>query len=148
MEHLERVPVVGVAVHPHDVGLGVHAVHRLGELVRLVEEPRHLVDAVDEHPRPHLRELPRHRVDELQREPGEARDRAGDVGHHHDLGLRRLRVLELRLGRHAAVRERVAHGLAEVERAAVAPPPALGEPGRERAGERLDRPLELLHLLA
>ena len=38
--------------------------------------------------------------------------------------------------------------LAEVERAAVPVPPALREPGRERARQRVDRPLELLHLLA
>ena len=76
------------------------------------------------------------------------RDRTGDVGDHHDLGLRRPRPLELRLDGHTAVRQRVAHGLAEVERAAVAVPAALREPRRERARQRVDRPLELLHLLA
>ena len=49
---------------------------------------------------------------------------------------------------HAAVRHRVPHGLAEVERAAVAVPPALREPGRERTRQRVDRLLQLLHLLA
>ena len=39
-------------------------------------------------------------------------------------------------------------GLAEVERAAVAVPPALREPGRQRARQRVDRLLELLHLFA
>ena len=148
MPHLERVAVVGVAVDPHDVGFGVHAVDRGGQLVGLVEEARDLVDAVDEHPRPHLRELALHRVHELQREAGERRHRTRDVGDHHDLRLRRARPLELRLGRHAAVRQRVAHGLAEVERAAVPVPAALREPRRERARQRVDRLLELLHLLA
>src|SRR4051812_49761826 len=57
----------------------------------LFRSPRDLVHAVDEHPRSHLRKLALHRVDELQREAGEARDRPGDVGDHHDLGLRRDR---------------------------------------------------------
>ena len=41
-----------------------------------------------------------------------------------------------------------AHGLAEVEVPAVATPPALREPRRERARQRVDRPLEREHLLA
>ena len=40
------------------------------------------------------------------------------------------------------------HRRPEVELAAVLALPPLREPGRERAGERLDRPLQLLHLLA
>ncbi len=57
-------------------------------------------------------------------------------------------LLELRLGGHAAVRQRAAHRLAEVEVAAVATPPALREPRRERPRQRVDRLLEREHLLA
>ena len=86
VEYLEGVPIVGVAVDPHDVGLGVDPVHRLRDVVGFLEEPRDLIDAVDEHPGPHLRELAGHRVHELQGEAGEARHRSGDVGDDHDLG--------------------------------------------------------------
>ena len=47
-----------------------------------------------------------------------------------------------------AVLHRVTHGLAEVEVAAPPMPPALCEAGRERARQRVDRLLELLHLVA
>ena len=134
VEHRERVAVVGVAVDPDDVGLGVDLVHGLGDVVGALEEARDLVDAVDEHPRAHPRELARHRVHELEREAGEARHRARDVGDDHDLGLRRVRAPELRLGRHAAVRHRRAHGAAEVEVAVVATPTPLREPCREQCG--------------
>ena len=56
-EHLEGVAVVGVAVDPHHVGLGVDPVHGLADVVDPFEEAGHLVDAVDEHEGPHLGEL-------------------------------------------------------------------------------------------
>src|SRR5438067_6607778 len=43
-ERLEGVAVVGVAVDPDDIGLGVDAVHRLGDVLDAFEELRHLVD--------------------------------------------------------------------------------------------------------
>ena len=49
---------------------------------------------------------------------------------------------------HAAVRQRVTDRRAEVEVPAVLALAPLREAGRERAGQRLDRALELLHLLA
>ena len=49
--------VVGVAVHPDDVGLGVDAVHGVGRIVGAFEEPGDLVDPVDEHEAAHLGEL-------------------------------------------------------------------------------------------
>ena len=58
-EHLEGVAVVGVAVDPHDVGLGVDPVDRLGDVLGALEEVGDLVDAVDEHERADLRELAR-----------------------------------------------------------------------------------------
>ena len=74
-EHLERVAVVAVAVDPHDVGLGVDAVHRFGDVFDALEVARHLVDAVDEDERTHLRELAADRVDEVEGEAGERGDR-------------------------------------------------------------------------
>ena len=47
-EHLEGVAVVGVAVDPHDVGLGVDPVDGLADVLDALEEPGDLVDAVDE----------------------------------------------------------------------------------------------------
>ena len=63
-EHLEGVAVVGVAVDPDHVGLGVDPVHGLGDVLDALEEAGDLVDAVDEHERPHLRELAADGVDE------------------------------------------------------------------------------------
>ena len=147
-EHLEGVAVVGVAVDPHHVGLGVHPVHGLGDVLDALEVLGDLVDAVDEHERADLGELALDGVDEHQREAGERGDRPGDVGHHHQLGLGRPRVLELRLGGHAAVGERVAHRVAEVERALAAVAALAGQPGRELAGERVQRLAQRQHLLA
>ena len=70
-EDLEGVAVVGVAVDPHDVGLGVDAVDRLADVLDALEHPGHLVDAVDEDERAHLGELARDRVHEVEREAGE-----------------------------------------------------------------------------
>ena len=75
----------------------------------------------------------------MQREPGERGHRPGDVGDDHHLGLRRARVLELRLGRHAAVAQRVAHGVAEVERALAAVAALAGQARGQLAGERVER---------
>ena len=111
----EGVAVVGVAVDPHHVGLGVDAVHGVGDVVDVLEEPRDLVDAVDEHEAAHLGELRADGVHEVQREPGEGRHRPRDVGDDDDLGLGRPRVAELGVDRHAPGRQRVPHGGAEVE---------------------------------
>ena len=56
-EDLEGVAVVAVAVDPDHVGLGVDPVHRVGDVLGPFEEPGDLVEAVDEHERPHLGEL-------------------------------------------------------------------------------------------
>ena len=56
-EHLEGVPVVGVAVDPDHVGLGVDPVDGLDDVLGALEEAGDLVDAVDEHEAPHLGEL-------------------------------------------------------------------------------------------
>ena len=56
-EHLEGVAVVGVAVDPDHVGLGVDPVDGLGDVLDALEEAGDLVDAVDEHEGPHLGEL-------------------------------------------------------------------------------------------
>src|SRR5438874_1217662 len=45
-EDLKSVAVVGVPVDPDDVGLGVHPVHGLVDVVGALEEAGHLVDAV------------------------------------------------------------------------------------------------------
>ena len=148
VEHLEGVAVVGVAVDPHHVGFGVDAVDRLGDVVGALEEPGDLVDPVDEHPGADLRELAGHRVDELQREAGEARHRAGDVGDDHDLGFRRVRMTELRLRGDAAVGQGRPDGLAEVEVATVAASAPLRQPRGQGPGQRVDGPLEREHLLA
>ena len=147
-EHLERVAVVAVPVDPHHVGLGVDPVDGVGDVFLAAEVVGDLVDAVDEHERAHLRELALDGVHEHQREPGERRHRAGDVGDDHQLGLGRTRVLELRLGRHAAVAEAVAHRVAEVERALATVATLAGQAGGELAGERLQRLLQVLHLVA
>src|SRR3546814_3859099 len=76
-------------VDPHDVGLGVHPVHGLGDVVDPLEHVGDLVDAIDEDEGPDLRELPGDRVDEVQRETGEGSHGAGDVGDDEDLGLGR-----------------------------------------------------------
>src|SRR5947209_8087752 len=52
-EDLEGVAIVGVAVDPDDVGFGVHAVHRLIDVLGALEEPGDLVDPVDEDERTH-----------------------------------------------------------------------------------------------
>ena len=103
---------------------------------------------VDEHERAHLGELMLDGVDEHQREAGERRDRAGDVGDDDQLRLRRPRVLELRLGRHTAVRQRVANGVAEVERTLASVPPLARQAGCELAGQRVQRLAQQLHLVA
>ena len=102
-QRLERVAVVGVAVHPDHVGLGVDPVDGLGDVLDPLEVARHLVDAVDEDERAHPRELRGDGVDELEGEAGEGGHRPGDVGDDEDLRLGRPGIAELRLGRHASV---------------------------------------------
>ena len=133
-EHLEGVAVVGVAVDPDHVGLGVDPVHGLADVLDALEEAGDLVDAVDEHERAHLRELAGDGVDEVQGEAGEAGHRTGDVGDDEDLRLGRARVAELRLGGHTAVAERVAHRAAEVERALAAVAALAGQAHGQLAG--------------
>ena len=77
--------VVGVTVDPDHVGFGVHPVDRLGDVVDALEVVGHLVEPVDEHERPDTAELARDRVDEVEREAGERRDRTRDVGDDEDL---------------------------------------------------------------
>ena len=57
-------------------------------------------------------------------------------------------LLELRLGGHAAVRQRVRGPSCGSRGAAVPTPAALREPGRQRPRQRVDRPAAALHLLA
>src|ERR671910_225976 len=147
-ELLEGMAVVAVAVDPDDVGLGVDPVDRLPDVLDALEHAGHLVDAVDEHERPHLGELVADGVDEVQREAGEGRHRPRDVGDDEDLGLGRPGVAELRIDRHAAGRQRVPHGRAEVERALAAVAPLAGQAYRQLAGERVDRLAQRGHLLA
>ena len=94
-----------MTVDPDDVGLRVHPVDRLVDVLGGLEEAGHLVDPVDEDERAHLGELRRDRVDEMQREPGEGGNRSGDVGDHDDLGLGRTRISELGFGGDTAVGE-------------------------------------------
>ena len=102
-EHLERVPVVAVAVDPDDVCLRVDPMDRLADVLGGLEVARHLVDAVDEDEGTDLGELPLDRIDEHEGEPREGGHAAGDVGHDHQFGLGWPRILELRVGGHAAV---------------------------------------------
>ena len=146
-EHLEGVAVVRVAVDPDDVGLAVDPVDRLDDVVGALEEPGHLVQTVDEDEAAHLRELTRDRVDEVQRESGERRHRPGDVGDHEDLGLRGTWVLELRLGGHSAVAERVPHRVAEVERTLATVATLARQAHRQSSGQRLERLAQLHHLV-
>ena len=105
-ERLERVAVVGVAVDPDHVGLGVHPVDGLGDVLRALEEAGDLVDAVDEHEAANTGELRADGVGELEGEAREGGDRPGDVGDHEDLGLRWSGVAVLGLRRHPAVGDR------------------------------------------
>ena len=144
----QRVPVVGVAVHPDHVRLGVDAGHRLGRVDHALEEPRHLVDPVDEDEAAHLGELRGDGVDEVQGEAGEAGHRPRDVRDHEDLGLGRTRVAEARLDRDAAGRERAPHGGPEVERALAAVAALAGQAHRQLARQRLEHPVQHGQLLA
>ena len=146
-EHLEGVAVVGVAVDPDHVGLGVDPVHGLADVLDALEEAGHLVDAVDEDERADLRELALDGVDELQGEAGERRHRPGDVGDHEDLGLVRARVLELGLGGHTPVGQRAAHGGAEVEGALATVAALAGQAHGQLAGQRVDGLAQADHLL-
>jgi hypothetical protein len=56
-ERLEGVAIVGVAVDPDDVSLGVDPVHCFGDVLDAFEERRDFVDAIDEHEGSHLGEL-------------------------------------------------------------------------------------------
>ena len=73
--------------------------------------------------------------------------RANAATEPDEFGLGRTGVLELRLGRHTAVRQRMAHRVAEVERALATVLALAGEPRCELAGERLQCLAQLRHLL-
>lgn len=102
------------------------------ELLRLLNETMKAADANDEH----------------QREAGECRDTAGDVGHHHQLRLCRARIFELRLGWDASVAERMPHGVAEIEGTPPAVPALACESSGKLAREWKQRLFQPLHLFA
>ena len=147
-EDFERVAVVGVTVYPHDIGFAVDPMDGFGDVVGLLEELGHLVESVDEHERSHLGELARQGVDEMQGEPREGGYRTRDIGDHHDLGLLWTRIPELGLRGDAAVRQRGADGVAEIERTFAPASTLARQAHRELPSKRVDGLAKVRHLLA
>lgn len=145
-EHLEGMPVVGVpSIHTTSASFTLWIASRMSSVPSKKCVTSSTPSMNNERADP--RELTADGVHEMQREPGEAGDRAADVGDHEDLGLGRPRVLELGLGWHAAVAQRVAHGVAEVERALTAVAPLASQADRQLAVESVDRLPEEFHLV-
>ena len=147
-ERLQGVSVIGVTIHPHHVCLSVDPVYCCTNVLYALKEPGDLVNAVDEHERPHLGELAGNCVHELQCEAGKGRHRARNVGHHKDFGLGRTGIAELGFGRDPAIGQRVPHGAAEVQRALAAVTSLAGQAHCQLAGQRVQGHTQARHLLA
>ena len=147
-ENLESVAVIAVTVDPHDVGFGVHAMDRLGDVFGGLEVFGDLVEAVDEDERPHLRELTLDCVHQHEGEASESGDASRNVGNDHQLGLGGTRILELRLSRHTAVRERVTHRIAEIERTLATVTTLAGQTSGQLSRQWVQGLLQVLHLVA
>lgn len=74
-EDLKTVPVVGMAVHPHDFGLGGYPMQRRREIDSRAEIVGHFVNGIYEGEGAKSRKLSRHRMSELQGKSGECRHR-------------------------------------------------------------------------
>jgi len=120
----------------------LNPVHGVGDVVSRVEEAGDLVDAVDEHEAAHLRKLRTDGMDEVQGETGEGGNRARDIGDHHDLGLGRPWVAELRIDRDPTGRQRMAHRRTEIQGSLASVPALAGQAHRQLAGERMNGPAQ------
>ena len=127
------VPVAGDHLRPVEEvprrELVTAPIHQLGDLV----------DPVDEREQPDPRELGAHRVQQRHGEPRELGHRTGDVAEQVQVRLRRTRVPERRVERHAAGGQRAPERAADVQPSAATVAASPGDPRGELLRQRPDR---------
>ncbi|CAB4584911.1 unannotated protein [freshwater metagenome] len=71
---LECVAVIGMAIDPNDIGLGIHPMNRNADVLDALEILRYFIEPIDKDKGSNSRELPGDCVNELQRKASERRN--------------------------------------------------------------------------